>query len=69
MIITLICFDQMVLHLEATDSRLTAASFRGLQTFAGPLGQQSIFCWPSGPATDLVRPEAVHNLLWPIATT
>ena len=41
----------------------TATSFRGLQTFAGPRGQQSIFGWPRGPATDLVRPEAAHGLL------
>ena len=36
------------------NSRLTAASFLGLQTFAGPLGQQSIFGCLSGSATDLV---------------
>ena len=35
--------------------RLTAATFLGQQTFAGPLGQQSIFGWHSGPATDLMR--------------
>ena len=29
------------------------ASFQGLQTFAGPLGQQSIFGWPSGPAINI----------------
>ena len=40
----------------------TATSFRGLQTFAGPLSQQSIFGWPSGPATDLVQPEAAYSL-------
>ena len=38
-------------------------TFRGLQTFAGPLGQQAIFGWPRGPATDPVRPEAAHGLL------
>ena len=42
---------------------------RGLETFAGPLGQQLIFGWPSGPATDLVRPVAAHSLLWPVVTT
>ena len=48
---------------------LTAASFLGLQTFAGPLGQQPIFGWISGPATDPVRPKVGRNLLWPTATT
>ena len=49
---------------------LTAASFRGLQTFAGPLGQKSIFDWPgSGPATDPVQLEVVLNLLVATATT
>ena len=47
-------------------SRLTVATFRGQQTFAGRLGQQPIFGKPSGPATDLVWPEAAHSLLWPI---
>ena len=58
-----------------------AASFQGLQTFAGPLGQlsilgqqsifgqQSIYGWPLGPAKDPVWPEATHNLLWSMATT
>ena len=41
----------------------TATSFRGLQTFAGPPGQQSVSGWPRGPATDPVRPEAAHGLL------
>ena len=50
--------------------RITAASFRGLQTFTGPLGQQSIFGWPSsGPATDPVQLEVVLNLLVATATT
>ena len=31
----------------------TATSFRGLQTFAGPRGQQSIFGWLSGPAINI----------------
>ena len=48
---------------------LTAASFLGLQTFAGPLGQQPTFGWPSGPATDRVRPEAAQDLLLVTATT
>ena len=49
---------------------LTAASFRGLQTFADPLGQKSIFDWPcSGPATDPVQLEVVLNLLVATATT
>ena len=42
---------------------LTAATFQGLQTFAGPLGQQPIFGWPFRPAIDLVRPVAAHRLL------
>ena len=58
-----------------------AASFQGLQTFAGPLGQlsilgqqsifgqKSIYGWPLGPAKDPVWPEATHNLLWSMATT
>ena len=54
----------LTMHIQ-----LTAETFRGQQTIAGPLGQQPIFGWPSGPATDLVRPEAAHSLLWPTATT
>ena len=47
----------------------TAATFRGLQTFAGPLGQQSIFGCPTGSATDFVRPEAAYDLLLAMART
>ena len=80
----------IVLLEDTNNILLTAASFRGLQTFAGPLGQQSIIGWPSGlainiwlalwasnqyldgpllPATDSLRPEAIHDLLLPMATT
>ena len=63
----------ITMYLNIINIRLTAAIFQGLQTFAGPLGQQPIFVWPSGPAsgpaTDHDRPEVVHNLLWPMATT
>ena len=62
MYVTLITFADI-------NNRLTAAIFRGLQTFAGPLGQQQIFGWPFGPAMDHVWPETIHNLLWPLATT
>ena len=69
----LLCFLQMnkgnVQYNIQIYIRLTAAIFRGLQTFAGPPGQQPIFSWPSGPATGLVRPEVAHSLLWPKATT
>ena len=57
-------------YVHLINNRLTAASFRGLQTFAGPLGQKSIFGWPgSGPAADPVQLEVVHNLLVATATT
>ena len=41
-------------HVNWDNIRLTAASFRGQQSFACPLGQQSIFGWPTGPATGFV---------------
>ena len=47
----------------------TATSFRGLQTFAGPRGQQSIFGWLSGPATDLVYPVILNSCVNRLTTT
>ena len=34
-----------------------------METFASPLGLQSIFGWPSGPATNPLRSEATYELL------
>ena len=59
MVFHLAKFHKILQKCKTCFNRLTAASFRGLKTFAGPLGQQSIFGWPFGPSTDLVR------LLWP----
>ena len=66
---TVLCNFTRYYETWQDDIRLTAVSFLSLQTFAGPLGQQPIFGWPSGPATDHVRSVAAHNLLWPMATT
>ena len=63
---------QRVFKYRRTSS-LTAVLFQCLQSFTGPMYQQSIFGWPSGPATDPLRPEATyylevrghrHNSLW-----
>ena len=56
-------------HVNRDNIRLTGASFRGQQTFAGPLGQQSIFGWPSRSVTDPLRSATSHDLLWLMATT
>ena len=44
-------------------TEITQFHFQVCNLQLGPLGQQLIFGWPSGPATDHVRPEGVHDLL------